>query len=287
MQREIDPLILQVADDHKTAYQTGKDGLFRYSFYSKKYAYRHAALFTDGLLYHSNPNSFNDPFDCKFHIPFPDPLIDDDNLKGFISDIEFMHKLYEELGIALPRRSMDSILSDASIRESFYKAISGEYEKTRVCCFTSKNDNPLFWSHYANSHKGYCVRFAVTDNPKSVIHNARQIVYSEDYPTITFPIMTKLVKALIPYFRKSKEWEYEDEYRSIFSPHWFKQLENNGESLLLTNDKITDVYFGVKMSDEDKKDVIQLIDDGPFTPQIWQTKTHHSKYELEFEAYKP
>ena len=61
MQREIDPLILQVADDHKTAYQTGKDGLFRYSFYSKKYAYRHAALFTDGLLYHSNPNSFNDP----------------------------------------------------------------------------------------------------------------------------------------------------------------------------------------------------------------------------------
>ena len=50
MQREIDPLILQVADDHKTAYQTGKDGLFRYSFYSKKYAYRHAALFTDGLL---------------------------------------------------------------------------------------------------------------------------------------------------------------------------------------------------------------------------------------------
>ena len=49
----------------------------------------------------------------------------------------------------------------------------------------------------------------------------------------------------------------------------------------------TDVYFGVKMSDEDKKDVIQLIDDGPFTPQIWQTKTHHSKYELEFEAYKP
>lgn len=98
--------------------------------------------------------------------------------------------------------------------------------------------------------------------------------------------MTKLVKALIPFFRKSKEWEYEDEYRSIFSPHWVKQPENNGESLSLTNDKITDVYFGVKMSDEDKKDVIQLIDDGPFTPKIWQAKTHGSKYELEFEAYK-
>jgi hypothetical protein len=287
MQREIDPLILQFADEHKTAHQMGEDGLFRYSFYSKEYASRHAALFTDGLLYHNNPESFNDPFDCKFHLRWPDPLIDNDDLKGFVSDINFMNELYKEMGVELPSRSIESVLSDENIREALRNAIAGEYERTRVCCFTSENDNPLFWSHYANSHKGYCVRFEVTNNPKSVIHNARKIVYSEDYPTITFPIMTKLVKALIPLFRKSKDWDYEGEYRSIFSPHWVNQLEHNGESLLLTNDNITDVYFGVKMTEEDKQDIVQLIANGPFNPRLWQVNTHPSQYKLDFETYKP
>jgi hypothetical protein len=65
------------------------------------------------------------------------------------------------------------------------------------------------------------------------------------------------------------------------------QLEHNGESLLLTNDNITDVNFVVKMTEEDKQDIVQLIANGPFNPRLWQVNTHPSQYKLDFETYKP
>ena len=35
-------------------------------------------------------------------------------------------------------------------------------EKFGICCFTARCDNSLMWAHYANDHKGRCVKYNFT-----------------------------------------------------------------------------------------------------------------------------
>ncbi|WP_414828980.1 DUF2971 domain-containing protein [Alteromonas sp. H39] len=278
----MDPLILETAQDHPTAYESGLEALYRYSSYSPDCKDRHSYLFREGWLYHSQPESFNDPFDCKYHLRWPNALFYSDELRGFLGDMQLLAGLLpEQVNEDILSRSL-GILSNDGVKANVKSALEIEYSKARVCCFTSTNDNQLFWSHYANSHKGYCVKFAVSDNSKSVISNARKIKYTDDYPTLTFPLFSKLVKLLKPFYTKSKKWEYEGEYRSIFSHEWLYQLEHSEDALKLSNDEITDVYFGSQMLPEDKADIIELCEQGPFKPRLWDSMPHPSKYELSF-----
>lgn len=282
MHREIDPLTLKLAQTHCTANEAGLNALYRYSSYSSKFRDRHACLLKDGWLYHSKPEVFNDPFDCQYHLRWPNTNFDSEELRGYLDDVELLSGLNLGNVDEEVRLKAMSNLKNESLKKKVELALKAEYSKVRVCCFTSSHINQLFWSHYADSHKGYCVKFAVTSNPKSVISSARRINYTDDYPTLTFPLFTKLAKLISPFFVKSTNWAYEGEYRSIFNSEWKLQLENNGEALKLSNDEITDIYFGAKMSPEDKADIIELCEQGPFAPKFWDTKVHAKRFELVF-----
>lgn len=82
-----------------------------------------------------------------------------------------------------------------------------------IYCLSEDRLNILMWTHYANSHKGYCLEFAPTRDSR--LTNAARVHYASGYPTIGFFTegpSAHLDKALLT---KHREWGYEREWRVI------------------------------------------------------------------------
>ncbi|WP_258018713.1 DUF2971 domain-containing protein, partial [Brachyspira hampsonii] len=143
-------------------------------------------------------------------------------------------------------------------------------DKIKVSCLTTHNDNTLMWSHYADKHQGICIEYDITS-----IHNRENLILKKvnyeaslttnniNYYTDTMGKLFNNVKTsdnrnidyIIDTFTvKSKEWEYEDEYRILFYDE--ENKNPNGRSIDL---QIKSICFGVQTSKEDKELVYNIV----------------------------
>jgi hypothetical protein len=167
------------------------------------------------------------------------------------------------------------------IKETIYNSIRKAFGELRLCSFTTNKENLLFWSHYADSHKGFCVEYGASKKPISYAFKVR---YKNEYPEVFYPNPLDDLQGFGPALTKSSSWEYEEEYRTIFVHDAPQQPENDGVSLILNSDVMKNVYFGSNMDDENKKFIIELIGEGPFNPGIWDVSLSSSSFELVFNA---
>lgn len=92
--------------------------------------------------------------------------------------------------------------------------IEEQIKEFGVVCYSSDFYNNLLWAHYAENHKGMCLVFDVPEEKKSDLH---KVNYQKEFPRIDLtqdadaPETLKKVVAT-----KSKDWEYENEYREVF-----------------------------------------------------------------------
>jgi uncharacterized protein YukE len=102
-----------------------------------------------------------------------------------------------------------------------------------VLSLTEKLDHPLMWSHYANNHSGLVLAFDEINeffrSPRRGqpydAGGARRVKYSSERPKFDPLIDVSLIDNLTDedaisffdkmFFTKSKEWEYEEEWRMI------------------------------------------------------------------------
>jgi hypothetical protein len=166
------------------------------------------------------------------------------------------------------------------IDNEYLKIISSSKEK--ILCLSGVNDNILMWSHYADSHKGFCVEFTdyndddisqlkikgifpkVENDKLTIVRNARPVEYlstaeineyTKDIPTDKLEF-ERLYSSLNPVdkisllekiqktsFIKHEDWKYEKEYRLI----------NTSRNLIRFPGNITAIYFGMKMNSIDKR----------------------------------
>jgi len=262
-------------EDHPWPELVGVESLFRFSSFDEEKIQRINSLFIDKKLYHSLPEQFNDPFECKPHFNWP-------KIPKKIRAIrEHLIKVARRNG--LKKKQAETLISSQMCRSGFIQetisdATAKSFGELRICCFTIDKENLLFWSHYGNSHKGYCVEFDATKMP---IAYAFKVKYENEYPGIEYPRPTD-ARGFKPALIKSKSWEYEEEFRTIFVPNIERQPENDGSSLILQGDEIKNVYFGANMPDKHKERLIDIIKSGPFHPGIWNTKLSKSNFKLEF-----
>lgn len=169
--------------------------------------YSISSLLNDTLWF-DHPANFNDPYDCS--VNFTGDIIDDyiNNLWKTIS---------EKAGIKSKLEKQVYNFYHSSIIEKFDKAISNS---CLVCCFSSNVNSMLMWSHYANSHKGFCIAYDISKLDKNNI--MRKNLYPVIYKKEKFDVSYYLDSAICPKYPaiaglcwKSREWSYEDEYRII------------------------------------------------------------------------
>lgn len=261
--------------DHPYPDMAGIGSLFKFSKYDVNHLEYLSALFVDGKLYHSLPEYFNDPFECKPHFNWP-------NNPSKVRAIR-KHLINVAVRNGDTRKSAEALISKnmsrpGFIQESIHNSIQKTFSEIRICSFTTRKENLLFWSHYADSHKGFCVEY---DASKLPISYAYKVQYKDEYPEAIYPAPPNAL-GFKPVLIKSREWEHEGEYRIIFVPSATSQPKNDGESLILNGDNIKNVYFGAKMAVENKQILIEMIDRGPFNPGVWDASLSNSSFRLEF-----
>jgi len=229
-------------------------------------------IFVRKKLYHSTPDNFNDPFECKPHFTL------DENAKKIRN-----HLIKITISYGRSRKESEILISNLMknpkfVKDAIMEATKKSFGAMRICCFTTDKNNLLFWSHYADSHMGFCMEFDATVMPISM---AYKVKYSNDYPVIEYPI-TEDARALKPALIKSMDWKYEDEYRSVFIPT-VNRLQHDGESLHLQGHEIKKVFLGARILEDSKTLLLQIIKESEFNPIIYQARLSNTSFKLKYE----
>lgn len=187
-------------------------------------------------LYFSDPNDFNDPFDCK-------PLV---------TDVQF--RITPETKIFLDEDEIHSS-SDGCLQLGYdlQKCISlGLLSSNRICCFSEIADSILMWSHYADYHKGLCLIFEPSKDTEC-FSKVQKILYSEKRPT--YQLCQDKVNASA-LFTKYIDWKYEQEFRIIKSYTEYKKNKSNLFSFKPA--ALTEIVFGAKTTQKEWDEVRKI-----------------------------
>lgn len=269
-------------------------------------------IITNQKLKWSCPQSFNDPFDHNFTFldieseSFGDIFFSEFERLVFDSDDEIdvsseNGKLINTFRLSrdkLPREHFRKTLM--KVRDSFIKTgkealvlMESQFDefvaKSRVLCLTEKNDNLLMWAHYGPSHTGAVLRLNVLEG--SDLSLAKKVKYSSSFPLIANEAewVSKLL-CLVSfddwerYFNaictKSEDWLYEDEWRlSLYDD----KNDPYGDEYKTYPQKVFGaIYLGLRMSDKDKSNIIDLAAKNLPHMEIWEVVIVNDAYKLEF-----
>lgn len=92
----------------------------------------------------------------------------------------------------------------------------------KICSFSERNDSTVMWGHYADSHKGFCIEYAISDLDDFHRHAMFPVVYSDELFDATKYVLRSMaggtfnnLYGMLAASRKSSDWSYEKEWRLI------------------------------------------------------------------------
>lgn len=154
-----------------------------------------------------------------------------------------------------------------------------------IFCMSENREHPLLWSHYADSHKGVCIRFDAKSFPFS---GASRVVYSDALPVLGWPFDNPGELAQAAILTKAKFWEYEAEFR-LFSvrmenPSWSLGLSWKSDHVAtVPRDTITGLTIGAAMPKEDADELIDHVKSGFPHISVERAQLREKEYGLRFE----
>lgn len=219
--------------------------LYKYrNFNLSKKGETHLDQLINGSLYFSNPNSFNDPFDCQTPI----------NYLEFKDNREAVMK-YIQKGIQkLQPNCVSQINPDALTAnvDFLVKNMSDDIKNLNnrfgIYSMSKTHTNILMWSHYSNSHTGFCFGINLSKiNITGIV--SEKVIYEKKYPIISPNDSSQdiITKQLLV---KSDKWKYEKEYRLISMDR--KRLNK------IPYEAIVEIYLGSKISNINERKIMKL-----------------------------
>ena len=215
--------------------------LFRFQSFNK----RNLVALEAQTFWFSSVGHFNDPQEFFFRIH---PAHFEGVAKSLHTEKDFNNAVKAGLASLEQLQNADqsgweSIL-DLLVSES-RKFILENLNNLGVCCFFADRENVLYWSHYADSHYGFCIE--VDAIPEKISNRTLAIVNYHDQPyEVNFDKLNDDVPDTASIvLTKSKYWAYENEWRFVDqSPNELKSIGS---------DVVSAIYFGCRMKDEHKR----------------------------------
>lgn len=210
-------------------------------------------------LWFSNPLSFNDPFDCQYG---------------------------EFCGISEKQIELIDKGDEKFDSRDLIKTANETMRNLKVSCFCDINKMSrelLLWSHYADSHKGICIKYNLEElrkfcNENNYDINIHKVHYSSIFPSVPifYDEYNKNLRALLDIlYTKSSDWDYEQEIR-IF---------HNNNKLIFNKGLIVEIQFGCKIEIDNRNDIMQLVKSCNYPNIIFkQAIKSEERYKLEFEV---
>jgi len=227
--------------------------------------------------YFSSRTNFNDLFDSKIGFKFPTA-----------QQIKFARNStkkdeYQFLNQCIKNGKLTPFGNEYlnKLRDS----INQKVDEYLFFCVSGKNDSNLMWSHYANSHRGFCIEF------KSEHIKADKVTYQEDIPTfdLSHVIAQSIMAANSDTIGKSiwqalrvklSEWDYEDEYRFQVSKEQTGYPSHKGERSFpykYSPDFVESIIFGCRINPKVRDYIKEKM---PYPVKFKQAKEGRNKIEI-------
>ena len=163
-------------------------------------------------------------------------------------------------------------------QRAFAEALHKEFEEVqnhlagrfRIACFTTTPASMLMWSHYANSHKGFCVEYdvpALTKNNVNLLQHLFPVIYSDQRVSVLEPCLADLSCPTVtedivwPIYKhglltKSLWWGYQNEWRLISLDDMLADQPHYNCTFF----PISKVFLGAKMDRKERKEIIKICE---------------------------
>lgn len=227
----------------------------------------HRKILQDIALWVPDSFDFNDPFDCNIPIAY-ELLLTDETIEE-----AFVRKLFGEKGEAeVQKRLKEAKYKDPTFIAKKKEEILNSNKKVHgLFSVTPINNNILMWSHYANSHKGFCIGF---DSLKLFEHldGGDSVSYPSVFPIIS-PIEDRDKQYKDQIMTKSIHWGYEAEYR-------LTTFQKTNQNIEIPKEAIIEVVFGARMSLEHKNEIKALLTEKLPHVKCFSVVPEKTKFEL-------
>ncbi len=195
----------------------------------------------NNTIWFSSPKQFNDPFDCNV------------SLINFTPPKKDIYKIINEklsANRAVRRKEIKKNKQNPfRIKNQMAEQTQQIFFNSGVCCFSEVKDNILMWSHYADNHKGVCLKF--NSSISKIATMAAKVKYATNFEKeLFFTNDAYAIYHLI--FTKSDNWMYEKEIRAF-------QMMKTGEINFNISD-LTEIIFGCKMNKAQKLEIMKLVE---------------------------
>lgn len=227
-------------------------------------------------LYFAPAKTFNDPFDLR-------PVFSFDAPKAMqVKEYERLSKRYEpglnrEQRRAQAKEVVKNSLSRKNIKAT-EEVIQTQHarvlnEDVGVYCVSTKHDDILMWSHYADYHRGICLEF---DGEAQLMAHAHRVLYSQKRVPIYAYSDDKdasMTKALLT---KSVHWEYEKEWRLI-------NYQSGPGTVKFRPENLTGIVIGALASEDTVALIKQWVKARSRALDIYQASLSKTDYALEIK----
>jgi len=266
----------------------------------------------------SKPSQFNDPFDHQVSFQFPysqeefssalaiklEQLVYGEE-PNFIesTSLSKMVLLLRSKKDIIPKEKIISTIIEGceeaggrtkEYRDNINSFMNASINQSRVLCVAEHSKNVVMWSHYADSHKGICLRLQCIDEIDNALLAAKPVTYTDSFPVLLEleeqicyltgehqGEMSKLLRNVA--YMKHEDWRYEKEWR-LHRPH-----ENNEGDY---NDWVEDprvfgaIYFGCRINRREAMLLTELINIKYLHMEIYQAKPSVIGFKIEYQKVK-
>lgn len=251
--------------------------LYKYRYFDKDG--NHVKILSKNLIFFSNADKFNDPFDCS--IPYRYDLGNrEQKFQLFLMHIE---KQFPNIGEKEKRLKAKEIYKGIDFSIENQSNIQSEVINNTLGIFSLTEDplNLLMWSHYADSHLGFCIEFdgkALWDFILWLSKSGKLILdlHPMEYK-LEYPIINPYTEKIFDMFKeqaltKSISWNYEKEWRLLF---W----DGANKNLQIPKEILTGVIIGLKTSQENIASILKCLDENQLS-SVKIKKCHKSDTEF-------
>jgi hypothetical protein len=227
--------------------------MFKYRSWRDEY---HRRILTENELYFSSPKNFNDPYDCGLpyvqHPSNADPAVvltkvEELAPRKFPELVNNTERLKEECAkqvLLIMQNPLTWFEMNWGLNRTDLASTFG------IISLTEFYNKELLWSHYADSHKGFCVEFNTRQLFEGVEGSYSNVEYVKELPVFSIldnmeAVMEKLI------YTKSIEWQYEKEHR-------IAKIHKPNTRVTFPSECLIGIYFGVNMRYEDQAEIINI-----------------------------
>ena len=233
-------------------------------------------ILTENQIFLSSASGFNDPFDSTLPFKYRSEEMTRENVYMKLRQLakgmwptETEQFIEEKCYV----RQFSGVFESGDYWKDFYPTFRQDVaEKFGILSLASRPDNLLMWSHYSNSHQGFCVGFDSKMLFELIGGQIAPVLYSEKFPELDlFSSFVENVYKLLS--TKSVHWFYEEEFR-------IRKSNSANLPLEFPSECIKQIFIGCNMPMHIKLEIYDICEKKFSHAEIFETAMNNENFEL-------